>query len=146
MAGVIWKQGTDAEFIHELGKDCYYNEAGNTPSAGDPVYRIISRMDIILDGSKYFVLKAVDPNNPIKTFQLPLADKDKLVCIDCIDAITSVWNNVKFDGNMDKIINYIRNDIFTRCDIHNRTVEFSVEDNKFKMNFDNEKTFEVSKT
>lgn len=140
---IFFKNGTDEEFTHQLGKDCYYNAAGDTPSDSDPVYRIISRIVVLVDDErKYFVLKAVDPNNTVQQFELPLEDKNKLKVIDCVAAIDSVWKNVAFDGNMNKTINYLRNEVFSRCDIHDRNVKFSIDGDTFKMDFDGEKTYE----
>ena len=140
MAGVIFNHGTDADFTHELGKDCTYSEDSKT-------YRIISRMELLVDDKrKYFVLKAVDPKNPVQQFELPIADKDKLTVIDCVAAIDSVWDNVTFNGRMDATMNYIRNSVFSRCDVKDRKVTFSVDGDVFKMDFDGVKTYEKAKT
>jgi len=138
MSGVIYQEGLDTDFIHPLGKDTIYSEDGQ-------VYRIVQRVDLLLDNKKYYNLKAVSPTNPIQQFQLDINDESKLTIIDCQTAITNVWQNVIYDGDFTKTVNYINNNILARCDVQNRPIVMSVSGTTFKLDFNNT-IFTVTKT
>lgn len=132
MSGVWYSDGTDEDFTHPLGKDCVF---GGTNGDGE-TYRIVKRVNLLVDNRKYFLLSACNPDNPVKTRELDISEKDNLTVVDCPTAIQNVWSSVKYDGDFSKTSNFIRNEIFSRCDVQNRPVTMKIEDGVFKLDFD----------
>ena len=121
--------GTDEEFTFKVGKDVAYN---------DKCFRIMQRIVFNDTGVKKYLLQCCDCKNDCQQVQLEVDGNDSTLLseVTCEQVLTDVWSSVPFDGTFDLTANYIRNMVFSRCNVQSKTAEMKLNNNgDFVLNF-----------
>tara|TARA_B110000211_G_scaffold224968_1_gene276608 strand:- start:28 stop:453 length:426 start_codon:yes stop_codon:yes gene_type:complete len=132
----LGRNGTDEEFTHELFSEITYSKDNRD-------YTIIHRLVIArLGNKKLYFLRACDPTNPVKQFQLEASSENeaKLTATNSLDVLTKIWPHLTMTGTPNEFQNYIINSILKEvCDTRinkKNDVQFTCVGNSFKMIFD----------
>tara|TARA_B110000208_G_C11603407_1_gene370904 strand:+ start:203 stop:616 length:414 start_codon:yes stop_codon:yes gene_type:complete len=123
-----FRYGTDEEFTFKVGKDVAYN---------GKCFRISQRIVFNDTGVKKYLLQCCDCKHDCQQVQLEVDGNDDTLLseVTCETVLTDVWSNVPFNGNFDITANYLRNRVFSRCDVNNKSVTMSLDNGNFKLNF-----------
>ena len=117
-----FRYGTDEEFTFNVGKDVAYN---------GKCFRIMQRI-VFNNGVKKYLLQCCDCKHDCQQVQLDVTSADDstlLSEVTCEQVLTDVWPCVPFDGTIDLTANYIRNQVFSRCNVENEAIDMKLNDN-----------------